>query len=417
MGNIPEIAMGEHLRTPVGFRPDENRKILAAADIPREDKTVLMGIGNATTRANVETSTEKCFFNMYTETEATSGDSRGIYWQHYLSGVGVTGDCARFAARVNAAGVAGAFGVHSTAAVDVGMNVTGLANGVRATLEVAAESRSVGGTLAALQVDSFIGAGNTMPATACFIRVTDVGSVKLARALEFAVTPGATTCVGASRAAAGGTDNYLKVRVNGTDKEIPIWPGAAVKDAQGGLLWGEGSLSTRVKTSTADKCFIKFYTESDAASSDSRGIYWQHWISSGTGVTQGEAGRFFTKANAVGVNQIHGVHATAQIQTSATVTGTAIGLRATFAAQTESRTVTGFSLQLDTDVAANNTMGATSAFIRVTDENSVKMPNFLTIEAGSSILAGSAANSASDAIKVYIEGTGVRYLDLHDGVA
>lgn len=350
------------------------------------------------------------------EQQATSGDNRLAYLRMTMTGAGGGGDCLRAFVRVGAA-VGSAFGAHITGQINVAGSISGLMNGVRATLAAAAASRSLGGTLSALQVDSDIGAGNTLPATASFIRVTDVGSVPISRFFEFALAPGATTCVGASRAAAGGTDNYLKVRVNGVDKEIPIWPGAAVKDANGALLWGEGGMSTRVKTSTADKSFLKFYTESDAASSDSRGIYWQHWISSGTGVTQGCAGRFFTKANAVGVNQVHGVHATAQIQTGATVTGTAIGLRATFAAQTESRTVTGFSAQLDTDVGADNTMGASSAFLRVSDEGSVKMPNLLTIQAGSSILAGSAANSASDALKVYIEGTGVRYLDLHSSVA
>lgn len=187
----------------------------------------------------------------------------------------------------------------------------------------------------------------------------------------------------------------------------------------GALLLGSGNGTTQATTATADKCFMKFYTATTATSGDNRGIYWQHFLS-GAGAS-GECARFFTKVNAAGANSAHGAHITLQIQDDATtgVSGLGAGLRATLAAEADTRTLAGTlaALQVDSDVGANNTLGAGTSFIRVADNSSVKIPNLFSIAAGSSVLAGSAANNASDALKVYIEGTGVRYIDLHDSVA
>lgn len=184
MANYNKIAFGEHLRTPVGFASIGDIK--ATGQDSMQTETIFMGAGNATTRAATSTA-DKRFMNFYTESTATSGDSRGIYWQHFLSGAGATGDCARFFTKVNATGVAGGFGVHATLQVqdDATTGITGLANGVRATLAAEAASRTLGGTLAALQVDSDVATGNTLPATSYFIRAADNGAVKIANLLGF----------------------------------------------------------------------------------------------------------------------------------------------------------------------------------------------------------------------------------------
>lgn len=221
MANFPEVTWGEHMRTPIGFRFDDNRKVFNTNTPTMDNKAVLMGAGDATTRLSVGTNADKRFFDFYTESAATSGDSRGIYWQHFLSGVGATGDCARFFTKVNATGVAGAFGVHATVQIqdDATTGITGLATGTRATLAAEADTRTLGGTLAALQVDSDIGANNTLPAITSFIRVADNNSVKIPNLFHFAsgVTVANTTETVATQAGS------IQVDVGGTTKHIALY--------------------------------------------------------------------------------------------------------------------------------------------------------------------------------------------------
>jgi hypothetical protein len=179
MAAIKDIAMGEHLRTPVGF---DNGAAMIGADVGRlPDASVLLaGAGSSADPATTATADKK-FLGFYTQSTATSGDSRFIYAQHFLGGAGATGDCARFFTKVNATGVAGAFGLHATVQIqdDATTGITGLATGGRCTLAAEADTRTLGGTLAALQVDSDIGANNTVGAATSFIRVADNSSVKI----------------------------------------------------------------------------------------------------------------------------------------------------------------------------------------------------------------------------------------------
>jgi hypothetical protein len=186
MAAINEIALGEHLRSPVGFDTGASVAGKDAGRVP-DATAILAGAGSSADRALIAVA-DKRFLCFYTESTATSGDSRGIYWQHFLSGAGATGDCARFFCKVNATGVAGGFGVHSTVQIqdDATTGITGLANGVRATLAAEADTRTLGGTMAALQVDSDIGANNTLPAQTAMIRVADNNTVKIPNFLSVA---------------------------------------------------------------------------------------------------------------------------------------------------------------------------------------------------------------------------------------
>jgi hypothetical protein len=389
---------GEHLRTPAGFHWAK-RGILASRPT-LDDKVVLMGAGDATTRLSVGTNADKRFFDFYTESAALSGDSRGIYWQHFLSGAGATGDCARFFAKVNIVGVAGAFGTHSTVQIqdDAGVGITGLAAGARATLAAEADTRSLTGTLTALQVDSDVGANNTLPGTNSFIRVADNGSVSLDNLFDIP----ATGCI---------TGSNIKARIGGAAAVIPFTD-TSLQDA-GVILAGTGTSGTPATTAVADKAFYKFYTESTATSGDSRGIYWQHFLS-GNGAT-GDCARFFAKVNSATVAGGFGTHSTVQIQTGSGVTGLANGVRATLAAQSESRTLTGTlaALQVDSDVGASNTLPGITSFIRVADNNSVKIPNLFHFAAGNVVAnTTETASTQAGSIKVDVEGT-TKYIALY----
>jgi hypothetical protein len=59
--------------------------------------------------------------------------------------------------------------------VNTGGSISGAGNALRATLGLAAGVSS-GGTVAAIQADSDVGAGATLPATAAWIRFTNSGA-------------------------------------------------------------------------------------------------------------------------------------------------------------------------------------------------------------------------------------------------
>ena len=117
----------------------------------------------------------------------SSDDTRALYARLYLATAAGSGDAGRFYATVLGVAAAGAFGIHATASLSATGTITGLMTGARATLGIAAASRSLSGTFAALQVDSDIGTGTTMPAaTTSFIRVADVGAVRIGALMDLA---------------------------------------------------------------------------------------------------------------------------------------------------------------------------------------------------------------------------------------
>jgi len=132
---------------------------------------------------------DKNFMAYWTQSTATSGDSRGLYWRHYLGGAISTtgyGDCIRAFATVTGTGYSYASGVHGTMQINAGGTVTGSGSGIRATLAAAAESRTLVGALSALHLCSDVATGNTLPTVHGFLRCTDDGTVRLG---NFAVIP------------------------------------------------------------------------------------------------------------------------------------------------------------------------------------------------------------------------------------
>jgi hypothetical protein len=157
--------------------------------IPRSIKpsaaALLHGVGNSNDFYQWVDANKNAFEYRFNSL-ATSGDSRGVYAQMKFSGAG-GGEVIRAFAKASTSNVAtGATvnGIHATLSVDASSSVSGAGNAQRLTIGAAAASRTLGGTCAALQLDSDIGANNTVPASWSFVRVTDSGSVRLANLLN-----------------------------------------------------------------------------------------------------------------------------------------------------------------------------------------------------------------------------------------
>lgn len=181
---------------------------------------LLLGTGSTTAPISDKGVASKNFMGFWTKTEATSGDSRGMYWRHYFYGA-AGGEAIRAWATVAAANVATGGtvnGIHASMSVNASSSVSGAGNAIRATLGAAAESRTLGGTCAALTLDSDIATGNTVPASWAFMRITKSGSVDLDTFLNIEDDQ----CLKGS-AATGAAGDALKVRMpNGTYKYISL---------------------------------------------------------------------------------------------------------------------------------------------------------------------------------------------------
>jgi hypothetical protein len=140
------------------------------------------GIDYGTEASEVSTATaDRKFVSIYVKSTCATGDARAIYARLNLAGTATAGygDAIRSLGYVTGTGYAYASGAHSTLRIGTGATIAGSGAGLRATLEADAATRTLTGALAALQVDSYVGADNTMPTIHGFIRFSDVGSVVL----------------------------------------------------------------------------------------------------------------------------------------------------------------------------------------------------------------------------------------------
>jgi hypothetical protein len=132
-------------------------------------------IGGTATDPIVVTTAEN-INESYATTSAASGDTRLSYNRLTFTGAGA-GETLRAFSVVTAAQGAGQTtnGAHISMSVNTGGSISGAGNALRATLGLAAGVSS-GGTVAAIQADSDVGAGATLPATAAWIRFTNSGA-------------------------------------------------------------------------------------------------------------------------------------------------------------------------------------------------------------------------------------------------
>jgi len=152
--------------------------------------TAALTMGGGISGTPLTTATaDKNFLGFWTESTATSGDSRGLYLRHYLGGtIAATGygDAIRAFCTVTGTGYSYASGLHGTMQINADATVTGSGSGIRATLAAAADTRTLDGALSALHLCSDIATGNTVPTVHGFLRCTDDGAVRFG---NFAVIP------------------------------------------------------------------------------------------------------------------------------------------------------------------------------------------------------------------------------------
>ncbi len=136
----------------------------------------LNGFISGTAASPITVTTAQNIDSAFATTTAASGDTRLAYARLTFAGAGA-GETTRVFSVVTAAQGAGQTtnGSHVSLSVNTGGTISGAANALRATLGLAA-SVTPGGTIAAIQADSDVGAGATLPATAAWIRFTNSGA-------------------------------------------------------------------------------------------------------------------------------------------------------------------------------------------------------------------------------------------------
>ena len=123
---------------------------VAIATEGADSGAVLHGYGTSTTRV-VQSTAGKKFISYYTESGATSGDSRGLYQRHYISGIGGGGEAARIFATVQNVAANTVRGAHISLNFAATGTVTGLGAALECTLHIANQGTQ-SGTLTALQL-------------------------------------------------------------------------------------------------------------------------------------------------------------------------------------------------------------------------------------------------------------------------
>jgi hypothetical protein len=134
------------------------------------------GFIGGTASSAVAVTTAQNINSFFGTTSATSGDTRLIYSKLTFTAAGA-GETLRAFSVLTAAQGAGQTtnGAHISMSVDTGGSISGAGNALRATLGVAA-GVTPGGTIAAIQADSDVGAAGVLPATAAWIRFTNSGA-------------------------------------------------------------------------------------------------------------------------------------------------------------------------------------------------------------------------------------------------
>lgn len=173
--------------------------------------------------------------------------------------------------------------------------------------------------------------------------------------------------------------------------------------------FSSGTLALPVSATAAGNISSSYGTTS-ATTGDTRLSYNRlAFTSTGSGETL-RAFSVVSGANAATGGTINGAHISTSINTGGTISGAANALRATLGGTATTPGGTLAVLQLDTDYGVNVTLGAASAFIRVTDSGSQtgEVQNLFNIETGPAATVAPTATAVATvakAIKVRIAGT------------
>lgn len=181
-------------------------------------------------------------------------------------------------------------------------------------------------------------------------------------------------------------------------------------DSIGAVLIGGGTDAAPILTVEADKKFQDLRTKS-TGSGCSRQSYLRHFIA--LAGAEGECLRVNTIVNAVNAaGGVHGAHVTLTLDASGEARGLGCGLRATLEVQAPAspRTVQGTycALQVESFIAATNTMAGPISFIRVVDTGAVAIDKLFEIPANTVARKGSAVSSVGG-LAIWLDG-GLAYL-------
>ena len=174
--------------------------------------------------------------------------------------------------------------------------------------------------------------------------------------------------------------------------------------SQNGFITGTAS-SPVVETAAGN--VSESYVTTSAATGDTR-LSYQRLTFTSTG--SGETFRALTRVTGAGGatgGTINGAHISTSINTGGTISGAANAIRATIGAAVTTPGGTLAALQLDTDFASGTTLGAESAFIRVTDSGAGtgKMTRLMNVGTGTGLFtAATSSSTLAGGLRVRIAG-------------
>ena len=174
--------------------------------------------------------------------------------------------------------------------------------------------------------------------------------------------------------------------------------------SQNGFIGGTAS-SPIVETTAGN--VSESYVTTSAATGDTRLSYNRlTFTSTGSGETFRALTRVAGAGGATG-GTINGAHISTSINTGGTISGAANAIRATIGAAVAAPGGTLAALQLDTDFASGTTLGAESAFIRVTDSGAGtgKMTRLMNVSTGTGLFtAATSSSTLAGGLRVRIAG-------------
>ena len=167
-----------------------------------------------------------------------------------------------------------------------------------------------------------------------------------------------------------------------------------------------GTSASPLAVTTAENINAAFATTS-ASTGDTRLSYNRlTFTSTGSGETFRALTRVTGAGGATG-GTINGAHISTSINTGGTISGAANAIRATIGAAVTTPGGTLAALQLDTDFASGTTLGAESAFIRVTDSGAGtgKMTRLMNVGSGTGLFtAATSSSTLAGGLRVRIAG-------------
>ena len=204
---------------------------ISPTDGVKRNTALLIGAGTSSSY-EATSSADKNFAEFRTKSTATSGDSRGLYWRHYLSGANQGGEAARLYSTFEGATATGVTvnGAHVSLSLTASANLTGgLGNALRATLDLG--GATYGGNMSAIMAEIVTTTSSVVPATHGLFRAVVSGNAT-ANALvkNLLHVDVASDCVGnlaakklvSNAAVTTSSTAGLQVCVQGTQYWIPL---------------------------------------------------------------------------------------------------------------------------------------------------------------------------------------------------